>query len=154
MAGSFLLHNSNRLQKCCHVLLSQGREKGWKTGSVALHRIHHLTWLSVDLVMGEQTKLLDDFTPSPWCCLLINDSLHCHFNRWIHFWRSDIFAQIIEKVATSPLPGYVNGMCIATCGRFLISATGKEHRLGRWSPIPQGRNSLSILQLPLDLAQL
>ncbi len=61
--------------------------------------------------------------------------------------------QIIQEVATSPLLGYVNGMSIATSGKFLIAATGKEHRLGRWSSLPQGRNSVSILRLPLDLAE-
>jgi ribosomal RNA-processing protein 9 len=50
-------------------------------------------------------------------------------------------------------PGFVNGLCFAPDGSFVVAALSREHRLGRWSTIKQARDGvlLTRLQLPVQL---
>lgn len=50
-------------------------------------------------------------------------------------------------------PGFVNGLCFAPDGTFVVAAVSREHRLGRWSTIKQARDGvlLTRLQLPIQL---
>ncbi len=48
-------------------------------------------------------------------------------------------------------PGVVNGIAFSPSGKFMVMATGQEHRLGRWWRSKPGRNGLAVVQLPLDV---
>jgi ribosomal RNA-processing protein 9 len=47
-------------------------------------------------------------------------------------------------------PGVVNGVAFTKSGRFMVVATGQEHRLGRWWRCKEGKNGLAVVRLPLD----
>jgi ribosomal RNA-processing protein 9 len=53
----------------------------------------------------------------------------------------------LREVGRAPLPGFVNGLQIATSGKFAVAAVGQEHRLGRWSRVKEGKNGLHVIKL-------
>ena len=47
-----------------------------------------------------------------------------------------------------PVAGHLNGMVSdARDGRFVAVAVGKEHRLGRWDPVPTGASGVALVSL-------
>ena len=54
----------------------------------------------------------------------------------------------LREVAEIALPGFVNGLAIARTGRFLLCATGQEHRLGRWERVRGARNAVFVVPVP------
>ena len=54
----------------------------------------------------------------------------------------------MREVAEIALPGFVNGLAIARTGRFLLCATGQEHRLGRWERVRGARNAVFVVPVP------
>lgn len=71
----------------------------------------------------------------------------------LRFWHASDQTRSVKQVASVPMVGFVNGLAVATSGRFLVAAVGQEHRLGRWFRIPEARNSLCVVPLPSVLHQ-
>lgn len=69
----------------------------------------------------------------------------------LRFWHCDVENKAIEQVMAVPVVGFVNGLAVATSGKFVAAAVGQEHRLGRWFCVPEARNSLCIVPLPPEL---
>jgi len=54
----------------------------------------------------------------------------------------------LREMACFELPGFVNGLALARSGRFVVAATGQEHRLGRWERVRAARNAVYLVPLP------
>lgn len=57
------------------------------------------------------------------------------------------FYFLFHKVAIIPVKGFINGLAVASTGKFLLAAAGQEHRLGRWERQHTARNELCVISL-------
>jgi len=64
---------------------------------------------------------------------------------FVRFWNADAAERILEPAFEAPLPGFINDLCFSSNGKFAVAAVGQEHRLGRWSRIPDAKNGLAII---------
>jgi len=53
----------------------------------------------------------------------------------------------LSPVATIPVAGVVNSMCVSRSGRFLFGAIGREHRLGRWVHHNSAKMGLMVVKV-------
>lgn len=76
----------------------------------------------------------------------------------IRLWRLDRRAGDADAAGAPLLPvlrplrdiravGFVNGLAFAKNGSVLVAGLGQEHRLGRWTRIPQASNGVSFIPL-------
>lgn len=56
----------------------------------------------------------------------------------------------MEALGELPASGFVNGLQIASSGRFLVAGLGQEPRLGRWARDASARNGILVHQLNLS----
>ena len=56
----------------------------------------------------------------------------------------------LRELGGLPGRGFVNALCVANSGRFLLAGMGQEPRMGRWSRDARGRNGLLLHQLTLQ----
>eukprot|EP00771_Trimastix_marina_P003962 gnl/Trimastix_PCT/684.p1 GENE.gnl/Trimastix_PCT/684~~gnl/Trimastix_PCT/684.p1 ORF type:complete len:536 (-),score=99.72 gnl/Trimastix_PCT/684:115-1722(-) len=65
---------------------------------------------------------------------------------YIRLWKIGLRCSSIEPLQPIAQPGYVNGMAIASTGRFLVAACGTDHRLGRFDfeRPPNAKNTLVV----------
>ncbi|KAG5183169.1 WD40-repeat-containing domain protein [Tribonema minus] len=66
---------------------------------------------------------------------------------YIRLWHCDTDARTLEQVNAIPLAGFVNGLSVASTGRFAVAAVGQDHRLGRWERQKDARNRVCIVPL-------
>lgn len=68
---------------------------------------------------------------------------------FVRFWQSSLHtgSPVLTPAFAVPVTGWVNGLAIGREGRFAVAAVGQEHRLGRWSRIPEARCGVHVLDL-------
>ena len=67
----------------------------------------------------------------------------------IRLWRAQPGSFGFQSRGGLPARGFVNGLAIASSGRFLLAAMGQEHRMGRWARDPGARNGVLMHHLHL-----
>jgi ribosomal RNA-processing protein 9 len=60
-------------------------------------------------------------------------------------------APILQALPTVPIVGFLNAITFARSGQFTLVGVGQEHRLGRWQRIPEARNGVHLVKLPLTV---
>ena len=55
----------------------------------------------------------------------------------------------LEHLGAVPAAGFVNGLQLASSGRFLVAAIGQEPRLGRWARNASARNGVLVHRFSL-----
>ena len=68
----------------------------------------------------------------------------------VRLWEAKVAGpkKSLRPVGAVPAEGFVNGLAVASDGRFLAVCTGQEHRMGRWERNPKAKNALAIIRLP------
>ena len=56
----------------------------------------------------------------------------------------------LDAIGSVPAAGFINGLQLATSGRFLVAGIGQEPRLGRWARIASARNGVLIHPIELQ----
>lgn len=67
---------------------------------------------------------------------------------YVRLWKCGEKFKQLDCLFSIPLKGTVNSLCFSHCGKFLMAAVGKEHRLGRWWSDKAAKNTIAII--PLD----
>jgi ribosomal RNA-processing protein 9 len=65
----------------------------------------------------------------------------------VRLWRCGRENTTIEEVRQIPVTGFVNSLCFANSGKFLLVGVGQEHRLGRWQRMAAARNGVLVVPL-------
>jgi ribosomal RNA-processing protein 9 len=67
---------------------------------------------------------------------------------FVRLWKATTAPKrLLTRVNKFELPGFVNAMEFSSDGRFIVCATGQEHRLGRWERLKEGKNGLALVNL-------
>eukprot|EP01096_Ripella_sp_DP13-Kostka_P015977 TRINITY_DN7647_c0_g1_i2.p1 TRINITY_DN7647_c0_g1~~TRINITY_DN7647_c0_g1_i2.p1 ORF type:complete len:487 (+),score=171.41 TRINITY_DN7647_c0_g1_i2:34-1494(+) len=56
----------------------------------------------------------------------------------------------LTRLPRVPMDGFINGIATAKGQKFIMTAVGQEHRLGRWDRIESAKNSIQIVPLNLS----
>ncbi len=65
----------------------------------------------------------------------------------VRLWRCGRENAQVEQVREVPVAGFINALCFASSGKFLVVGVGQEHRLGRWQRDARARNAVVLLPL-------
>lgn len=92
---------------------------------------------------------------NPWissiCALPFSDFVASGSNDGnLKFWEFSKTKQILSRIYSLPMVGFINGIGMPRSGNFLVAAVGQEHRLGRWWRNKEARNSIQIVSLPFS----
>ncbi len=63
---------------------------------------------------------------------------------FIRLWKIDSAAHL-SPLAAIPVSGFVNGLCFAHSGKFLLAAVGTEQRLGRWHSLTASSPAAAVV---------
>eukprot|EP00871_Galdieria_phlegrea_P005140 jgi/Galph1/5627/GphlegSOOS_G4218.1 len=66
----------------------------------------------------------------------------------IHLWKCS--EKSLEFLSGIKAAGFVNGLVFGSSRRLLVAVHGQEHRLGRWYRLPNSKNILSAVRMPLE----
>lgn len=68
----------------------------------------------------------------------------------VRLWKVNTKTKVIEAVAEVEVQGFVNDLVFSSDGKFLLAATGQEHRNGRWWSLKQCKNQLVCIPLNFE----
>lgn len=67
---------------------------------------------------------------------------------FIRLWKINTGRQRgLEPILSIPVAGVVNSLDFTSNGSHLVAAVGREHKLGRWYCIKEGKNSVIVIPL-------
>ncbi|KAG8230494.1 hypothetical protein J437_LFUL013536 [Ladona fulva] len=65
----------------------------------------------------------------------------------VKLWKCDVSSKCLTKVLEIPVAGFANAIQFTRNGDFLLVGVGQEHRLGRWSRLPEAKNGIFLIPL-------
>lgn len=68
-------------------------------------------------------------------------------NGAIKLWQCGEDFKSLNPLFEVKVVGFINALAFTPDGNYLIAGIGQEHRNGRWSRIPEARNSIVVIPL-------
>eukprot|EP00953_Heterococcus_sp_UTEX-ZZ885_P033026 17209-Heterococcus_DN1.PRE.3 len=89
---------------------------------------------------------------APWICSLAaarssDLAVSGSSDGFVRFWHCDTTARSLTQVNSVAVAGCVNGLCVASSGKFVVAAVGQEHKLGRWEKHKAAKNEVCIIPI-------
>merc|ERR1712223_1006473 len=69
---------------------------------------------------------------------------------YLRLWKINSKNKSVTEVSQCEVKGFINDLTFTSDGKYLLAAIGQEHRLGRWSRIPEAKNQLVCIPLTYE----